>query len=469
MPVQAPLESDLVELREANIARHGPNRRQVLAGRTCEIVVALETTTPILGGAATTRSIDEVDIIRAPSIRGSLRFWWRALYASSFADQAKQVFEEQRIFGAATDGDVSGPGIRLTCTVDEPAKLAPLQTSENGAQAQDAYALWPADMPRHDIAPRRQPGVKFILTLSCAVTDESVLRSVLKAWILFGGIGSRTRRGVGSLTVVGDEAERTSWLPAQPTKADITNCLGVDIFAPAHAANDTPSLRGAAIHVTPSRSDAKAAWITALGWLKDFRQSPGAGARVASADARRPSVSNWPEADKLRHLRYRGSLPLAHKPRHNNLPVWPRAGFGLPIGGQFQRLSRVPNLGGRTRTIPWNELLPSAPNFGAEPEGRFEIVWHDGRNMRDRLASPLIVKALPLASGKFAPCALWLNRAFPSGTVRLGDDTRGDTAAPFDLLVAPGDTALFAPLSQPTLQQAFLGWLSAIRNAGPIS
>lgn len=85
-----------------------------------------------------------------------------------------------------------------------------------------------------------------------------------------------------------------------------------------------------------------------------------------------------------------------------------------------------------------------------------------------RLASPVIVKALPLTGGRFAPCALWLHRAYPTGEVFAKGNHVRPVGAPFDLLVAPGDTARFAPLAtasaQPAgrrLQTAFITWLTA--------
>ena len=160
-------------------------------------------------------------------------------------------------------------------------------------------------------------------------------------------------------------------------------------------------------------------------------REPGAG----KPQPQQPSISNWPEADKIRHIvrKTRG-----HAPRHNPNPAWPRAGFGLPIIGQFQKNARN---GGRYD----------------EPDG-FELRWRSGNTEHDRLASPLIVKALPLADGTFVPCALWLNRAYPAGEVILrGVD---NSQAPFDRLVAPGDTPRFSALAnKQSLRQAFLDWL----------
>jgi CRISPR-associated protein Cmr1 len=135
----------------------------------------------------------------------------------------------------------------------------------------------------------------------------------------------------------------------------------------------------------------------------------------------------------------------------------------LPIIGQFQSRSREEHptrekRNGRPDEMYWNELPQRHPNYGTEPEG-FELRWRAGNVEHDRLASPLIVKALPLADGTFAPCALWLNRAHPAnGQVVLRNVN--NSQAPFDRLVAAGDNAQFSALANKTsLRQAFLDWL----------
>jgi CRISPR-associated protein Cmr1 len=281
--------------------------------------------------------------------------------------------------------------------------------------------------------------------LIAPVDQEQEVREVVRAWLLFGGYGSRTRRGLGSLCVVDDAR---TWLPASASRDAITAVFGRDIFAPTGAAAiETPCFASAALHVGTPPRDAMSAWTTALDWLKEFRQGtkgkegdrarePGTGKN----QPRRPSISNWPEADKIRHLARR---TRAHPPRHNQTPAWPRAGFGLPIIGQFQTRGRN------------GERLD-------EP-GPFELRWRSGNEEHDRLTSPLIVKAFPLADGTFAPCALWLNRAYPNGDVILKGVA--NSAAPFDRLVAEGDTPRFSALAgKAGLREVFLDWLHEKHN-----
>nr|MBA3884761.1 CRISPR-associated protein Cmr1 [Acidobacteriota bacterium] len=315
--------------------------------------------------------------------------------------------------------------------------------SKEGKATPGAYALWPArgeTRTNTPTAPRLAPGTRFRLVLLARADLEADVRNAVRAWLLFGGYGGRTRRGLGSFKVLDDAG---AWLTSHATRDAITALFGGDIFAsPQTPLRDVPGLGGAALQVGKADRYPEKAWTTALDWLREFRQGtggqPGDRAREPGSgkpQPQRPSISNWPEADKIRHLR--GKIQ-GHQPRHNATPVWPRAGFGLPIIGQFQK---------KARNGGWCD----------EPDS-FELRWRSGQGEHDRLASPLIVKALPLADGTFVPCALWLARAHPPGDVVL----RGvnSSAAPFDRLVAAGDTPRFTALvNKSSLRDAFLDWL----------
>lgn len=427
--------------KKARIGRGGPVVR--------ELSVRIEVVTPTLGGSSQTRTIDDVDFIRAATVRGHLRFWWRALHAAGYGSPDELYRRESEVWGrAATDeGGRSAVDVRITLEnaggID--ASDIRLYDSRDGKATPGAYALWPAraeTKTNTPTAPRREPGTRFRLTLVAPASLEGELRNVVRAWLLFGGYGSRTRRGLGSFNALEDP---NSWLPPKATRDAMTTLFGLDVFASSERkVADAPCLGGAALHVGKPERDAVKAWTAALDWLKEFRQGtsgkPGERARepgTGKQQPQRPSISNWPEADKIRRIK---GKTRAHAPVHNATPVWPRAGFGLPIIGQFQTKGR------------------DGSRF--EEPGSFELRWRSGNTEHDRLASPLIVKAMPLADGTFVPCALWLDRAYPAGEVVL----RGmnNSAAPFDRLVAAGDTPRFSALAgKQSLRQAFLDWLRA--------
>lgn len=423
-------------------------RRSSRGGRElCTISLEVKVVTPILGGGSQTRALDEVDVIRPATLRGHLRFWWRTLRGHEFALAEELCNAEGELWGraAAHEGGRSAVEIRI----DDVSRGEVDDTDIDLARTPGAYALWPAraEKDRGQIkrppAPRRQPGTCFRLTVEAPENREAELRNVIRAWLLFGGYGSRTRRGLGSFAVVGDAA---AWLPKDAMRASFDALFDRNIFAaPSKAAVDVPWLGGAAIQLGKADRAAVKAWTTALDWLKEFRQGTigGSGDRArepgtGKPQPNRPSISNWPEADKMRHLKRKTG---AHPPRHNDDLAWPRAGFGLPIVGQFQTRPR------RDGDRPYDE------------PGGFELRWRFAGKEHDRLASPLIVKALPLADGTFVPCALWLNRSYPqNGEVALKGVP--NSGAPFDLLVAPGDAPQFSALAGKTsLREAFLYWL----------
>ena len=432
--------------------------------------VHLKTVTPILGGAARTRTCDEGDVVRVPTIRGHLRFWWRALHAHRFSSPDDLYKEEARIWGRAGDDSGGRSSVEVRVKVSRKSGI-----EGKDPDAPSAYALWPArGQQGQAAAPRRQPGLVFKLSVSAPHEDLEQVRDAVRLWILFGGYGSRTRRGLGALTVCGDAVD--DWLPELPELPDeashecllrsldhlFKSSLGDCNQAPAGrifsvpstpagwAPNAVPVIAGASFLVKLSaeidNTDSGNAWLAALHRLRDFRQGdPGANGTPARRGAR--GRSNWPEADVLRCLTGRPGLAHVHAPRaaHSpSLPFWPRAGFGLPIGIRFA-----------PRDAHNDQCHPHA---SVEP-GPVQLLWRDNVTEHDRLASPLIVKPLPVRGGPFLPMALWLNRAEPNGEVfarQGGAPLHGSRAPVGGTFGAP----LFSPASgKSSLREAFCDWL----------
>lgn len=422
-------------------------RRFIGGAETAEISVHLETVTPILGGSPRLRSIDEVDVIRVPTIRGHLRFWWRALYGHRYSCSRDLIQAEGALWGISAGNSGGRSKVEVSVVVVSNSTIDKTDINLTGQNAVvGAYAIWPArKTPESPTAPRRRPGVRFNLKVVCPASLSQEVENSVRAWILFGGYGSRTRRGLGSLTVLGED--RRKWLPAEASLQAFTELFNEDIFSLNDTrARDLPELHGAILIVgSENMSDSEKAWVSGVEVLRDFRQGthdgPGNRAREPDpAKGPRPSISNWPEPDKIRQLiKPPPGRSWSHAPRYNERIAWPRAGFGLPIIGQFQRKSRDEG--------SYNE----PPNF--------QLTWQDHKGVtKERLASPLIVKALPLSNGQFLPCVLWLSRSYPAGVVVLKDTEHSE--APFDKLLGEGDVSRFNPLSGKTsLRQAFTEWL----------
>lgn len=465
--------------------RPSKRRRATLSGDALAgFEVRLKTITPILGGSARPREVDRAVGVRAQSVRGHLRFWWRCLQLQDpgITTSALLHQRERALWGGASNDrqDESGRSrveVRVECISGiETTRIDRTSPTPGGAHNPETpgfYALWTAREVRQygvvttPAAERFQAGVTFTLRVRCPEADLPAVKAAVRAWILFGGYGARTRRGLGALTVVEEGASRVAdWLPANVEA--IGAGFGVALAAAARARRDTPSLKGAALATGAATGDAVNAWRTGLAWVRDFRQAedtappaapptPRGFAREKGATTVRPGRSNLPEADKIRNLSGRG--PWEHTPRHNGTPAWPRAGFGLPINGQFQDEDR--------HRVKYRDQTPAL-----RVPARYELRWRMASGeISDRLGSPLIIKPLPLANGQFVPCALWLHRAYPNGgqvvLTRGGSEITG-SAAPFDRLVAPGDPILYAPLNVAAavppgqrLREAFLAWLPA--------
>ncbi|MCP3103974.1 type III-B CRISPR module RAMP protein Cmr1 [Myxococcus sp. K15C18031901] len=442
----------------------GIQRRLVGGPLLATFTVSLATITPILGGSTTLRKVDTVDVIRAPTIRGHLRFWWRALYGHQCATPRELAVRERALWGGMGGDEGTRSTVDVTVSV-EPLGENMVDPSDIEQGAEGAYALWIAREQRSGEpklpAERYRPGVRFRLVVRMPVEHQPEVENAVRAWILWGGYGSRTRRGLGSLTVT---AEEERWLPASSTGTALRQHLpGVMLFGPTSVApaRDTPSVCGARlVHGSDSR-DAMRAWFKAVEWLRDFRQQQppdsesiheGKFARDRGSPTR-PSRSRWPEPDNVRLLLKPPHGKWAHDVRKGKSAkvVWPRSSFGLPVPIRFQEKNR--------ERVPYVQL----PQPKSEPE-EVELRWEDDKKVRERLASPLVVKAMPLRGGKFVPIALWLHRAWPRGSVVLVRKKKGALPIPgskaaFDAPIPPEDAALYAPLVDANVRDAFLGWL----------
>jgi CRISPR-associated protein Cmr1 len=375
-----------------------------------EFRCVVKTTTPVLGGGYASRCGDEIEFVRAQEVRGLLRYWWRAVEGWRYRDVSQLRRAENRIWGGVGNDTRSDVDVRLTAMSRPAVDKRKMDQSLPGS-----YALWPAREPP---SPRWSPGLEVELEVvigirgSCsglrsAEIGEQVLRAI-RAWLIFGGYGSRTRRGAGSLTVSGAPEDVSRWLPAacksavaQGLKRELERLLGECCSGSEAVLRQTPSLRGATLWVAEAQPDAQGAWLKALEVIREFR---GLG---------------WGEARRLRQ----GA-------RHEQA-AWPRAALGLPL-----------EIGGRT------------------------LVWYDDeQSPHGRLASPLITKAIALADGRYVPALLWLARAHPPGTV--GPKGCEAAKAPFDRLYAPdeplglGDEIAGAH----DMREFFFCWL-ARRDAG---
>ncbi len=394
------------------------------AGETLRYDVEL--ITPLFGGGVKAGENDTRLPIRAKSLRGQLRFWWRFLASQGLFDghQIPQQASTAEIYaaetarwgGSASDGTPRASRIRLRVyRPDEgPPRSAPFEIKARNKDGRETRATNRALVPREieyalfsakaetaaEIRHLILSGLAFRLELSvvadpakrsgvdnsAAPPTEVVLRELtetVKWWATFGGIGARWRRGAGAVRVRAD-GKTLSLISARDKPVLLK----------------LPKIAGLMIGLRPSHANAQEAWQTAISRLRDFRQMPGLGRK---GQVRAEGRSHWPEPDLIRS---RVPAPQGIRRKHpveHPMRDWaPRAAFGMPLGIRFsnkqQRDAGEPAGG---------EIRPLAPN----------------NTLLNRMASPVILRPVALADDSgFVPCALLLPHAHEVLRLSVGID-----------------------------------------------
>ncbi len=248
--------------------------------------------TVLYGGGVEAGKVDTLTPFRASSMRGHLRYWWRATRGARFTDWRDLHEEESKIWGAT----------------DQKSQVTVRVLDANPGQPTDPdeprYALFPA----HQASPKPKlyRNGSFRLFLSTSQETAQDVSTALWAWFTFGGIGARTRRGAGALYC---DKYGYSW--------DAKNILGEGRL------REWPTLKGGRAVIGSRRLAWRECWIEVVKLLQEFRQD-----RVGPRGR-----SKWPEADEIRSIR--GRWEPRHAPRLHG-GGFPRARLGLPIIFHFK-------------------------------------------------------------------------------------------------------------------------------------
>lgn len=348
--------------------------------------------TPVFGGGVRVESEqswkklgDPRTPVRVPSIRGQLRFWWRACNPQR-CRMSKQLFaEEAKIFGSTS----------------EPSPLR-LSVLEAPGKARDVHVYVPKDrfrvvheqhgraygaFPLRDTGQGTDHGVlheyagDWTLALSYPAVLAADIEAAFWAWAHFGGLGGRTRRGFGA---IGEVRRGTGEL--LPIDAGWQRYVtGLEVPWPHLPAFSTRRL------LTKSGdwktgAQAQEALLVAMRRLR--QGEIGRRPQPDDVSGKRPGRSYWPEPDAIRGM-------LEVRSRDHAKPVtavaaFPRAVFGMPIIFDFKDDSDPPK----------TTLLPSV----------------DGKT-KGRLASPLILRPHCALDGSIEALALVLAHPAPTRLV----------------------------------------------------
>lgn len=217
--------------------------------------------TPMFLGGSDQRA----DHIRPASIKGALRFWWRALnwarcLQAHDGDEVQALrhlhAEEARLFGIAAsvkDGkQAGGQGVFLlqvavakTSAVEKPFDPPTHGQSYLLGQGLSKYdkAKKLTECARNAIKERGTFTLKLVFRRSASTDDESQVRSAVKALELLGALGSRARHGMGSIASIAPMSraeyvkaiqellQPTLCAPAEPPFTAFSGLSRVDISA----------------------------------------------------------------------------------------------------------------------------------------------------------------------------------------------------------------------------------------------
>jgi CRISPR-associated protein Cmr1 len=363
-----------------------------------------------------TRNPDPVTPIRVASIRGQLRFWWRATHGCTADNLAQMLQWEDDLWGTAATKDATrNPGrVELRLEGSQPKQKKELTETLGPIGMGLRYgAFATANLTRLAEGMTLFAWVRTFKHSNLSIDEcKGQVRDAVHAWLLFGGLGGRTRRGFGALKSEGlPEASEFLQRFGDPSRARVRL---------------VPSLHGAELYLSDRAGlTAHEAHKAALSELRKFRQEVGI-ARNKDSNSNHPGRSRWPEPDAIRVLTGRNALN--HPPM--NMPrAFPRAAFGLPIEFKFKE----PRQGDPDKST----LIPGkdARGNGVAPS---------------RMASPLILR--PIAAGEayragalrlFVPDAPGRRHVLASGRLRL---LREDYPDPVSLQLSREEVDRVTPL-----------------------
>ncbi len=349
----------------------------------------IELITPLFGGGVEAGVNDPQMPIRGTAIRGQLQFWWRATRGSVCAT-LQNLRERHRAVWGATDS--ASP---VTVEVADLQASAPVPCAQHrwdpqarrgqggwrlnwaqpfaGRENALPYVLFPFQgvMPQNDPQARSEEDpaacihqASFSLRLRFPSALTADVEAAVWAWVNFGGLGARTRRGCGSLRcstlAPADEQRVMEWF-----RKHTGELLGVG--------REWPVLPPKLL-TRPEGGDIIDVWGWLAGLLRHFRQGEGFARNPGQGG--RPGRSRYPEPETIRETTGANRGMSGHQ-RLTGVPAdaFPRAEFGLPIVFHFQ---------GRGEPVD-TTLQP---------------------RRAERMASPLILKPLALADGRAIPIIL---------------------------------------------------------------
>lgn len=393
-----------------------------------------ELLTPLFGGGVEANVVDEDNPIRGTSVRGQLRFWWRATRGGRFGGSLEKMkAAEDAIWGAAAKEHQGGKrplpvqvaiyldnaGSPVKPFIHERNRHGQLKPTPNPQSGVPAYAAFPLQRTDEEIAAGKEPytvqkGVTFTLRLDFHEDYREDVETAIWAWETFGGIGARTRRGFGAIYC--SSIRENGKVKSLPTDDCNTAALKKSIknrlkTITGKWPEDVPHLSPKIfLEVVDTGGDSIGAWNWLITALRQFRQS---------REGNQYGPTHWPEANAVRSA--------VRKPVSSKSPnigtKFPRAQLGLPILFHF----------------PQERNLQDATLTGKKKE---------------RMASRLILRPLSCGRGRgVGLAAVLISPIVPDGGVVLDGKPVGHT-------LSESEAKKIKPLQgEPSVIKAFFNYI----------
>lgn len=292
------------------------NAQAVWQGRSSsstQVTAQCELITPMYGGGVKAGVVDRNMPIRASALRGQLRFWWRLLNSTTYANSNALFSVESALWGGISSSGPQASQVSLNVKASPVRSQDMISSRGNNNRIRNDFD-YVLILEQNDNPTLLNAGYTFELVLSFKSTigpqQQNQVIEALRWWASFGGVGARTRRGLGAVKVTDSNLACVS----DPVSEQEVN-----------------SKHGVMVLRNPC-NDAVRAWRYAINKLKNFRQGQGVGRNHGRAG--RPGRSHWPEPDEIRRLAR--THAVGYEPAHPVQDSYPRAAFGLPIVFHFK-------------------------------------------------------------------------------------------------------------------------------------
>ncbi len=395
-----------------------PASLSMRAFATAPLVAEVVLATQLFGGGVETRTVSIDQWLRPSSVKGALRFWWRALHAHRFDSVSALRARERVLFGAAANAHGIGPApfaVAVTASGGERLAWVP------GAGSALNAAYFPAQEQREVPAaklllPGATASIRLVPSSSMAPADWDEIRISLVAFIMLGGAGSRSRRAAGALVFASSDAARLLSAPFDLASLR-TWCEELPRGDCALPVLSLGAREGVWISEATDTTGA-AAQERLLRMWRDVRQDRDHPPSWTGAGGW--GRSNWPEADGIRILTRQHATWAAvnHAPEVNHAPVEtkgnqaPRAHLGLPIVIKFKDddvTRRRPDRGRLTQSDPSKVTLEELSTANVKAK---------------RYASPVILSVVRVGRKEFVGVVLVTPSLLaPTATVAAGGGT----------------------------------------------